>query len=263
MALVRDAVEPEWTRPESRSQAGLPCRESLNIHTLLGPRPPLIRLLFDFFIPCEVGSLLSTSQLYAGFGGMIDWSRIAEVKYNGIMAAALDRDQCTCTFPSIRFHSSFRRTAWQLLLATTATNVEICIKPLTGRTVTAKIASPPAADGNTAPVLLSTPVSWIYDFVNEVSGHPISDIHVYGVRYLSHFQAPLAAYLWPQLKSIDHSVHHAVVCAPFHVLLQMSTRNCSTKDHIIGRGGAIGMDSFVSPFWIVAGESCWNSFVYT
>jgi len=146
------------------------------------------------------------SQRYAIIDDMIDWARIAEERRISIMAAVLEGEHCDCAFPSIHFHQSFRRRAWQLLLATTASDVQISIRTSTREKLVIRIRSVPNADGKVKPVLLSTPVSWVYKMVHEHHGKPSDCVHVYGVRYLAHFQAPLAAYLWPQLRSISQSL---------------------------------------------------------
>mmetsp|Transcript_69669 Transcript_69669/g.187646 ORF Transcript_69669/g.187646 Transcript_69669/m.187646 type:complete len:233 (+) Transcript_69669:28-726(+) len=208
--------------------------------------PPLCHRCFSFCTPFDSGPLLCTSKRHFALGSSIDWEPLADQRRKDIIASALG-DHCGCVFPSIHINSNLQRTAWQLLLATTATSVQVCMKIYDGRTKLLTLRSP-TVDGVCVPVLLTTPVSTLYVWHEETSGHPVSQFHLMGVRYMSHLQAPLAAYVWPRLKSVDRSFRAAAIYEPLNMLFRMSTRTCPMQDEIFARrGGAIGMGSFVGP----------------
>eukprot|EP00445_Apocalathium_hangoei_P004583 CAMPEP_0203851230 /NCGR_PEP_ID=MMETSP0359-20131031/7233_1 /ASSEMBLY_ACC=CAM_ASM_000338 /TAXON_ID=268821 /ORGANISM="Scrippsiella Hangoei, Strain SHTV-5" /LENGTH=124 /DNA_ID=CAMNT_0050767229 /DNA_START=454 /DNA_END=828 /DNA_ORIENTATION=+ len=106
----------------------------------------------------------------------------------------------------------------------------------------------PTVDGVCVPVLLTTSVSTLYAWHERVAGPAMNATHLMGVRYTSHLQAPLAAYVWPRLKSVDRSFHADVIYESLNMLHRMSTRTCPMQDEIFARqGGPIGMGSFVEP----------------
>jgi len=254
------ASSQTWETHESRSQPGLfflfnpstlqarvKCSSTFSSFCkLMIVHPPLFHRCFSFCTPFDSGPLLCTSKRHFKLGSTIDWEPLADQRRKDIIASALG-DHCGCVFPSIHINSNLQRTAWQLLLATTATSVQIRVKTTGGGYRSLTLRSP-TVDGVCVPVLLTTPVFTLYAWHQSVEGPPINVTHLMGVRYMSHLQAPLAAYVWPRLKSVDRSFHAAVVYESLNMLHRMSTRTCPMQDEIFARqGGAIGMGSFVDP----------------